>query len=297
MSRPSSPVKRFLNADADAMLPNLIVIGAARCGTTSLHRYLDLHPEVAMSEEKELNFFSVDTQWERGVSWYERQFASGTLVRGEASPSYSAYPRTRGVPARMASVIPGARLIYLVRDPIERLFSAYRFARFVLRNETREFSEAVRDFDASRYVVGSRYALQLEQYLAYYSREQILVLEQADLLNRRAQTMRVVFRFARVDENFAAVELSREHNPTEGLRANRAGKAAIALLDRVFGPSRAAALRARVPLPLARPLLRAPSAPEVQLDDGLRAELKNFLGEDASRLRRLTGQRFATWSV
>jgi hypothetical protein len=279
------------------VLPNLIVIGAARCGTTSLHRYLDLHPDIAMSAEKELNFFSFDAQWQRGVSWYERQFRSDTIVRGESSPSYSAYPKSPHVPARIARVVPDARLIYLVRDPIERIVSAYRFARFVLRNERRELTEAVRDFEASRYVMGSRYGLQLEQYLAYYPPERILLVEQSDLLYRRVQTMRLVFGFAGVDENLTAVELSREHNPTEGLRANRVGRGAIALLDRALGPSRAAALRARVPLSLVRPLLQAPSAPEVQLDPSLRAELEDYLGEDTNRLRRLTGRQFEMWSV
>jgi hypothetical protein len=250
-----------------------------------------------MSGEKELNFFSVDSRWQRGVCWYEHQFPSGTLVRGESSPSYSTYPRSPHVPARMANVVPDARLIYLVRDPIERILSLYRFARFVLRNETRELTEAVRDFDSSRYVVGSRYALQLEQYLGYYPPEQILVVEQSDLLYRRMQTMRLVFGFAGVDQSFTAVEISREHNPTDGLRANRVGRAAIVVLDRALGPSRAAALRARVPLSLVRPLLQAPSGPYVHLEPSVRSELEAFLSEDANRLRRLTGRQFEGWSV
>jgi hypothetical protein len=167
----------------------------------------------------------------------------------------------------------------------------------VLRNETRELTEAVRDFEASRYVLGSRYGLQLESYLAYYPPERILVIEQSDLLYRRAQTLRLVFGFAGVDESFTAVELSREHNPTEGLRANRAGRGAIALLDRALGPSRGAAVRARVPLSLVRPLLQASSVPEVRLDPNLRDELEGFLAEDANRLRRLVGRQFEMWSV
>jgi hypothetical protein len=255
------------------VLPNLILIGAARCGTTSLHRYLDLHPDVAMSAEKELDFFSVGARWERGVSWYERQFPSGTLVRGESSPSYSTYPRTRDVPARMASVVPDARLVYLVRDPIERMLSLYRFARFVLRNESRELTQAVRDFETSRYVVGSRYALQLEQYLPFYPSERVVVIEQSELRHRRAETMRRIFEFVGLDATLEAPQLAREHNPTQGLRANRAGHAAIGLLDRAMGPRRAAAFRARVPQAVVRPLLHAPSAPAVELDPSLRGEL------------------------
>jgi hypothetical protein len=197
----------------------------------------------------------------------------------------------------MAAVIPDARLIYLVRDPVERIISFYRFARFVLRNETRELTDAIRDFETSRYVMGSLYGLQLEQYLGFFPREQLLVVEQADLLNRRAQTMRLVFGFAGVDEHVTPAGLSREHNPTEGLRANAAGRAAIALLGRGLGESASAAIRARVPLALARPLLRNPRPPAVQLDPRLRAELEDYLREDANRLRRHTGRQFASWSV
>src|SRR5207244_9201435 len=111
------------------VLPNLVSIGASRCGTTSLHRYLDLHPDIAMSKTKELNFFVEERNWQRGVAWYEREFSDSAPVRGEASPHYTAFPRYRGVAGRMARVVPEARLVYLVRDPIDRAISAYSLTR------------------------------------------------------------------------------------------------------------------------------------------------------------------------
>ena len=107
------------------MLPNLIVIGAAKCGTTSLHAYLDEHPEIAMSREKELHFFVDRKNWGRGIEWYEAQFDASAPVRGESSPGYSAYPLYEGVAERMARVVPDAKLVYLVRDPVERVVSHY----------------------------------------------------------------------------------------------------------------------------------------------------------------------------
>ncbi len=77
------------------MLPNLIVIGAQKCGTTSLHDYLGRHPEIRMSAEKELNFFQLERNWHRGVHWYEKQFPGGTAIRGETSPGYTYFPGSR----------------------------------------------------------------------------------------------------------------------------------------------------------------------------------------------------------
>src|ERR671923_1441551 len=167
MSVPSLP-----GVNLGAVLPNLIVIGAAKCGTTSLHEYLDAHPEVAMSREKELDFFVEEKSWGRGVEWYERQFADAP-VRGESSPSYTAYPRYRGVPERIRTVVPDAKLVYLVRDPIERIVSHFRHRQVVRPG-------ALEDAFADPYrreglVAPSRYWLQLERYLEHFPPEQILV--------------------------------------------------------------------------------------------------------------------------
>ena len=90
------------------MLPNLIVIGAAKCGTTSLHEYLDAHPEIAMSREKELYFFIEEKNWNKGLAWYESNFDPHARVRGESSPGYTVFPLYQGVPERMAAIVPNA---------------------------------------------------------------------------------------------------------------------------------------------------------------------------------------------
>lgn len=102
------------------MRPNLVVIGAAKCGTTSLHEYLNAHPQIAMSREKELDFFVAEKNWSRGLDWYEAQFEDAP-IRGESSVSYAAFPEYQGVPERIVRALPDARVIYLVRDPVERV--------------------------------------------------------------------------------------------------------------------------------------------------------------------------------
>src|ERR1700728_3618911 len=66
-------------------LPNLIVIGAAKCGTTSLHHYLSQHPQICMSHKKELDFFCEDANWQKGQAWYRSHFAADAIVYGESS--------------------------------------------------------------------------------------------------------------------------------------------------------------------------------------------------------------------
>src|SRR2546423_3690574 len=174
-------------------LPNLVVIGAKKSGTTSLYHYLASHPDIWMSPEKELDFFVAERNWSRGLGWYGRQFNGAAAVRGEASPYYTALPQHRGVPERMASVIPEARLIYLVRDPIERLVSHYHMAVATGR-ERRPLAAAIANLSESWYVAQGRYWMQLDPYLRQFAPEQLLVVDQDQLARHRGAALRRVFR-------------------------------------------------------------------------------------------------------
>src|ERR671910_329669 len=101
-----------------AQLPNLIIIGGLKCGTTSIHHYLGLHPEVQMSKPKELNFFVEELNWALGLDWYASRFDDRFKVRGESSPHYTNQPRFDGVAERIKQHCPDAKLLYMVRDQI-----------------------------------------------------------------------------------------------------------------------------------------------------------------------------------
>src|SRR5947208_14127778 len=101
-------------------LPDFLIVGAMKAGTTSLAAWLRAHPDVFMPPQKEIHFF--DAQWERGVPWYADQFAGapeGALV-GEATPAYMV---TTAFLDRMASVVPNARLLVVLREPVARAWS------------------------------------------------------------------------------------------------------------------------------------------------------------------------------
>jgi hypothetical protein len=287
-------------------LPNFFIIGAAKAGTTSLHHYLDQHPEVQMSAVKETNFFAGPAA---GVPYpvgrverledYEALFDPAFPVRGEASPSYASAPRRQGVPERIKAAVPEARFVYLVRDPISRTVSQFQML-VAAGKERRSFAEAIDALDdadpfAYHLTCQSFYARQLELYLAEFPPERILVVDQAVMLAEREASLRSVFSFLGVDPEFSSSEFEEE-------------------LFRGGERRRHPPLAARLKPVLRRPYERLPAGPRDRLREGVeralfktvpkpavtereRGRLGELFAPDAERLRRLTGLELAGWSV
>ena len=277
------------------MLPNLIVIGAAKAGTTSLHEYLAKHPEIAMSRRKELDFFVPDKNPGYGLDWYERQFDDAP-VRGESSPSYSVHPVRPGVPGRIHAVVPDVKLIYVVRDPIERIVSHY-VHRSVNHPQIGTFEEALAHPEGGPEIVAySRYWHQLEQYLEVFSAEQILVVDSDEMRTRRAETLERVFRFLGVDPSFRTPEFEQWHNlgVTHG-RTTRSGQAALRVLRGTLGTRGALAVRRLAPRAV-KARFRTPYERPVPSPE-LRARLEDELRPEVEQLRGHTGLAFAGWSI
>src|SRR3954467_10933970 len=191
-----------------AALPNLIIVGGLKCGTTSIHHYLGLHPEVQMSKPKELNFFVEELNWDLGLDWYASRFDDRFKVRGESSPHYTNLPRFEGVAERIKQNCPEARLIYMVRDPIKRILSHWVHASGA-GYETGNLVEVLSNPNTS-YVNRSKYWLQLQPYLEHFDRSQITLITQEELHADREGTMRKAFAFAGVDESFTSEQFDRE---------------------------------------------------------------------------------------
>lgn len=157
-------------------LPDFLVIGAMKAGTTSLHVWLDAQPEIWASPRKEPHFFSQDWVWSRGLDWYQQLFADaplGALV-GESSTSYTDPKYTDLAAMRMREVVPAARLVYVVRDPIERLRSDYRHMVREGRLHV-PITEAV-SHPMSGIVAKSMYFQCLAPYRTAFPPEQLLVV-------------------------------------------------------------------------------------------------------------------------
>jgi hypothetical protein len=278
--------------DPRGVLPNLVVIGAQKCGTSGLHFYLGMHPEISMSTPKELNFFIHERNWNRGLEWYREHFDPGSPVRGESSPNYTTYPHHLGVPERMHGVVPDARLIFLVRDPIERI-AAHWVHNYAKRREKGDLRETLLHPNTT-YLLRSQYYLQLRQFLNHYPESQTLVLDQEDLRLRRSETLREVFGFLGVDPSFDHPRFARErHRSSRKRRATWLGMKVQPLRRTKWG-SRTPRFVWNV-LDVGLPLGKSIPRPDVR--EALGPEVLEVLHEDANRLRELTGRRFESWSV
>ena len=158
--------------------PNLFIIGAMKSGTTTLHEYLDTHPQIAMSQEKEPGYFVEELRLHKGEAWYLSRWQREGEYRyhGESSTHYTKLPVYQGVPERLYRFNPEARLIYIMRNPFDRVVSHYWHA---LRDahhggELRPLLKAVKDDPA--YLAFSDYAMQLEPYFERFGREAVLTL-------------------------------------------------------------------------------------------------------------------------
>ena len=244
---------------ATGALPNLVIIGAMKCGTTALHGLLDEHPDIAMARGKELNFFfgpesdpgeNAVSTWHRGPAWYASQFDARAAIRGESSPGYTS-PDHPEVAARMAAVVPGVRLIYLVRDPIDRAVSQYRHHR-ADGTEQRPVAAALLDPD-SQYITRGRYFDRLAPFLDKFGSDRILVISQEDLLHDPHKRLNRAYRFLGVEPPTRAAKPARRWNVARG--------------------------------------------GAVDLPRSIRTRLEREFTDDVARLRQMTGQRFTAWSV
>jgi Sulfotransferase domain len=182
-------------------LPDFLIIGAQKAGTTALYAYLRRHPAITGPSWKEVSYF--DRHYGRGEAWYRGNFpnrvrARGKLV-GEASPSYIFHPLG---PERVKALVPEARLVALVRHPVDRALSHYHH-EVALGREPLRFEDALdaeedrlrgeeerlaadpsyfsRAWWSHAYKSRGRYAEQFERWLAVFPREQLLILPSEDL--------------------------------------------------------------------------------------------------------------------
>lgn len=181
--------------------PAAFLIGAQKCATTFLAEALDRHPDVCVAQPKEPDYFSANHG--KGPAWYRSCFPHpNAKVLLDASTSYSIAPSraaeqtattpTFGVAARIAAVSPKARIIYVVRDPVERTYSAY-WHEVRTGYEDRAFLDAIQA--RAWYLDASRYHFQISQYIEQFGDSNVLILTKNDVTGDPANAFERVWRF------------------------------------------------------------------------------------------------------
>lgn len=296
-----------------ATLPNFVIIGAAKSGTTALYHYLRQHPDIYMSPQKETNFFAFEGQkvdfrgpGDEGISQssitdlgsYQEQFSGvlGETAVGEASPWYLYLP---GTAENMRRHIPEAKLIAILRNPVDRAFSSYLH----LRREGQEqlsFEEGLAAEEKRiaqgweplwHYKRAGFYAPQIKQFFELFEREQICFYLYEEFSEDPGAVLRDIYRFLGVDESFSP-RTSIKHNVT-GVPRNKFLWRLIREenpLERFAGALVPPRYRAGLKRALIQRLLKKP----VLLPD-TRRELARDYREDVLYLQDLIGLDLAGW--
>ena len=178
-----------------AGLPSFLGLGTQKGGTTTLHQLLDQHPSIYLPACKEVHYF--DQHYDRGQGWYIQQFqaAQPGQLCGDITPFYLFHPE---VPERIHRLLPAARLIVLLRDPVERaisqLFHACKRGFEPLEPADAFAAETQRlasgdpySLQKHSYVSRSRYLEQLDRYEALFPSDQLLILRSEDLFAQPEQ--------------------------------------------------------------------------------------------------------------
>jgi hypothetical protein len=229
-------------------MPNFLIIGAAKAGTTALHEYLQQHPQIYLTPTKETNFFAFEGQEINfqgpgdealkdfsitDLSTYQAEFAGVTkeLAIGEACPSYLYVPQAA---ARIKQYIPDARLIVILRNPVERAYANFLHIVRDDREPQRDFTLALQA-EATRiannwewfwhYIQVGFYGQQLQRYYEMFAPSQIKVYLYEDLKEDAIATLQDIFRWLEVDDTFV---------PDMALRPNKSGMPRNKLLHQIL---------------------------------------------------------------
>jgi hypothetical protein len=197
---------------------DFLIIGAQKCGTTSLYNYLIQHPQIVPARTKEVHFF--DLNFNKGIEWYQDQFhpfeRQNNLISGEASPYYIFHPL---VAERVQQILPKVKIIILLRNPVDRAISHY-YHEVRLGVEEKEIEQAIGSeptriagetekliqnpnhysFNHQHYTYISRgkYIDQIKNWLNHFPKQQILILKSEDLYNHPPAILKQVCNFLQI---------------------------------------------------------------------------------------------------
>ena len=278
-------------------IPNVFIVGAMKSGTTSLHNYLDEHPEICMSQQpKETQYFVKELNWSKGEEWYLSLFSptDGVRVIGESSTDYAKLPRYQGVAQCISQFNRDARIVYIMRDPIQRSISHYWW-EVQWSAEGRPMLEAIKSIKDITDI--SYYAMQLASYIDTFGSDRIMTLTLEELSANPQQTLSGLFEWLGVDPSFVPPSLNRRDNAATQKVSKVWGASYISrlrgtpawdVLKRVI-PSQ---VRAGAIKTLSRPVERDSGDVEQAID-----YLRPIQQQQTAELSQLLNRQFPEWTT
>jgi len=275
-------------------LPNFLICGAQKAGTTALYNYLKQHPDVFMSRPKETWFF--DVYYNKGLEWFAQHFEAydDEDAIGEATARTMSAPEA---PSRIATHLPEAKLIFVLRNPIERAYSQFYFYISTGKADPdATFHEVIHNKDSSLrrdMIGGGQYADHLARFDEHFDRSQMKIILHEDLRERTTETVQDVYRFLRVDPS-CEPQTEERHNVTRYPKSLNLYHWVRSLWQPVqhvadtYFPETADALRDTV-----RRLLFSKEKPVMREED--RAYLREIYAKPNARLEARLGRDLSHW--
>jgi len=273
---------------ADLRLPDFVIIGATKSATTWLTTNLRAHPQVFMPSP-ELHYFS---RWfDRGDDWYRAQLAgagAGQLL-GEKSASYLPHPEA---PRRLHSLLPRAKLLVQLRNPVERAYSDYcmHYRRGEVSRDLGRYLDA-RQTPIPRLLEDGFYHRHLMRFLAVFSSEQVKILLYDDIRERPGEVFRGVCGYLGIDDAIAPQTVERRVKDKATPVVPPGARRLLAPLKALVEPYRETRAFVAARSLIARQLRYPPLTPE------LRLRLEAHYAEDVGRLAELLGRDLSIWST
>lgn len=293
--------------------PNFLIIGSAKCGTTALASILDSHPNCCMSRPKEVSFFqdTIDFQtnpnFRKGWNWYKRAFShfNGESMVGEATPSYSDRSRSPNTARRIAEFNPRMKLIYMVRNPLERQISAWRMQYTFGKERSHpwriEENWALKGFSywmTKQQEVNqwdtTLYNWQLGSYLEHFSNDNILV---SYLEDWKAKKEKEIFRIM----SFLKLETGNwNYNQKENKNTAHDRKIQRGLTKKILNFRFSRFLITKIPQALrikyrSRILHKSVIVPEPDIKTEIVKEFLSFVEDDSKELHKKFGKSQNYW--
>ena len=189
---------------------DFVIIGAQKSGTTSLAYRLSQHPQINFCKHKEPNFFSKSDDWQLQLSEYHQLYEfSAAKILGEASTTYSWFPQYPHTANNLFAYNPDIKIIYIMRQPVERVISHYTHRLLRARTKSDQDLEV---FENPIYVNRSRYAMQLKPYLELFPRESILLLTLEEFSSQPAKSHKMISEHLGIDEaGFQSIDLTPQY--------------------------------------------------------------------------------------
>ncbi|MBR9832567.1 sulfotransferase domain-containing protein [bacterium] len=271
-------------------MPNLLIVGAMKAGTSSLHDYLNLHPDVYMSEPKEIHYYADGVYGVKSKEWYTSFFKSDKKIVGTTPQSYTKCHNKyyQNIPERIFKDTPNVKLIYIVRDPIKRYESHVLESYHCDTPEDVEYSKS-----SGNYIKTSMYGMQLKEYLKYFDLKQFYILSLEDLHANRLKELNKIFKFLGVSQlddeklfDFEANVAESKEIPTEVKQ-----KWIVRLTTKLspyLGRRLANYLSAKFyAFQLKKPVLTKEEKESLEL----------LLRDDIIEFKKITGKSFDQWSI